>query len=152
MASWVSAVGKGCCLWVSFLVLGSKCNLIKLSWSHWCGLQEPLPCLLTLFCIFAPNMQSKGSLWHFKGAVSCSHPISKVTELKGNASAVNLAHSFQFLTTELKKSVIHIINLSIYRVWCFLQGASIPSTGWSPSWYSEGDSFVSIPLHLSNCL
>lgn len=59
--------------------------------------------LLTILCLSTPNMQSKGSLWHFKGAVSCSPPISKLTELKGCALAVNLAHSFQFLPTEMKK-------------------------------------------------
>lgn len=92
---------------------------------------------------------TQGSLWHFKGAVSCSQPISKATELSGCASAVNWAHSLQVLTTELIKSVIHIV---IYRVWCFLQGASTPSTSWSPSWCSEGEYFVSISLHLWNCL
>lgn len=38
-------------------------------------------------------------------AVSKSHPISNLVELKGHALVVNLAHGFQFLTTELKKKV-----------------------------------------------
>lgn len=66
----ISALGKGCFLRSSSLVLVNKYNPSKLKWCHWCALEASLPeCTSPRLCT---TTQSKCSLRYFKGDVCAS--------------------------------------------------------------------------------
>lgn len=66
----ISALGKGCFLRASSLVLVNKYNPSRLKWCHWCALEASLPeCASPRLCT---TTQSKCSLRYFKGDVCAS--------------------------------------------------------------------------------
>lgn len=67
---YISALGKGCFLGASSLVLVNKYNPSRLKWCHWCALEASLPeCASLHLCT---TIQSKCSLRYFKGDIYAS--------------------------------------------------------------------------------